>query len=63
MVSTAVQRAAPTGLLEKLLAQVRAEFRVDIYVADRASGPTTPCGPPPRGSLTLVLLPLTFIRV
>lgn len=34
MVSTAAQRSAPTGLLEKLVAQVRAEFRVGIYVAD-----------------------------
>ena len=32
--STAAQRSAPTGLLEKLVAQVRAEFRVGIYVAD-----------------------------
>ena len=34
MVSALVQRSAPTGLLEKLMAQVRAEFRVGIYVAD-----------------------------
>ena len=34
MVSAALQRSAPTGLLEKLVAQVRAEFRVGIYVAD-----------------------------
>jgi len=34
VVSVALQRSAPTGLLEKLVAQVRAEFRVGIYVAD-----------------------------
>lgn len=32
--SALVQRSAPTGLLEKLVAHVRAEFRVGIYVAD-----------------------------
>jgi len=34
VVSALVQRSAPTGLLEKLVAHVRAEFRVGMYVAD-----------------------------